>query len=122
MEIYNGYEYNEFGVCLNPDIPYKFGEWKEAYFEIKVSETPKGWVYGYYYSYELTGGASGCNLDSSKVFVSRSKAIIGSAEVIREILSFAKKSSKAIAELDRIIEAESTPKPKVKQYTIFDYL
>lgn len=24
---FNGFEYNDYGVCLNPEIPYQFGEW-----------------------------------------------------------------------------------------------
>ena len=32
------------------------------------------------------------------------------------------KASEAIAELDRIISEESGHRPKIKQYTIFDYL
>ena len=121
MEIYNGYEYNEFGVCLNPDIPYSFGVYNKAHFEIKVSETPDGWAYGYYYSYDMTGGGRGCNL-KEQIYPSRSKAIIACAERLKKWLSEAKSAKDAQAELDRIIEAESTPKPQVKQLTIFDVL
>lgn len=121
MTTYNGYEYNEFGVCLNPDIPYEFGVYNKAHFEIKLSETPNGWTYGYYYSYDLTGGCGGCNLNG-EIYPSRSKAIIDCAERLKTMLSKAKLFKAAIAELDRIIAEESGKKPHLKQYSIFDYL
>ena len=119
--IFNGYEYNEFGVCLNPDIPYTFGVYNKSHFEIKVSELQGGWTYGWYYSYDLTGGCGGCSF-SGKKFTTRSLAIIACAEKLKVEFGRAKSNSAALAELDRIIEAESTPKPQVKQLTIFDVL
>ena len=60
MTTYNGYEYNEFGVCLNPDKPYEFGKDHYYYFAIEVSESPKGGTYGFHCSCAPSGGGSPC--------------------------------------------------------------
>ena len=117
---FNGYEYNDCGVCVNPDKPYTFGKWNDFRFEIKVAETPEGWIYGYNYSYIMGGGASLCS--AGEVLPSKSKAIIACAEHIKECYSENRGATKAIAELDRIIAEESKKKPTIKQLTIFDCL
>lgn len=122
MEIYNGYEYNDCGVCVNPDKPYAFGKWNSCNFKIKVSETPNGWIYGFRSSHPTGGHGYGCSVPYNPTFPSRSEAIVACAEIIKRDFTNVKGASKAIAELDRIIEMESTQKSQVKQYTIFDYL
>ena len=120
--IYNGFEYNEHGVCLNPDIPYSFGKWNQYYFEIKVSETSRGWVYGYNWNAFTRGGGGGCFLHVGIAYPTKSKAIVEAAEYIKSRFQGDSKATKAIAELDRIISEESEHRPKIKQMTIFDYL
>ncbi len=119
---FNGYEYNDYGVCVNPDKSYEFGKWDSYYFEISISETPKGWVYGYDWNCKTSGGGGGCSLVGRNFYLSKSEAIVACAEYIKKCFSRDKGATKAIAELDRIIQIESTPKPTAKQYTIFDYL
>lgn len=120
---FNGYEYNKFGVCLNPDKPYSFGKDHYTYFEIEVSETPNGWSYGYDWHFDCVGGGEPCKIDDPKPFPTRSKAIIACAKGIKICLShLVKKNPKMEAELDRIIAEESGKKPQIKQYTIFDFL
>lgn len=119
---FNGFEYNDYGVCLNPEIPYQFGKWGQYRFKIAVSETPGGWTYGYDWSTLSGGGGGGSFLDSNKVFPLRSKAIVAAAKYIRGCYGKDPKAAKAIAELDRIIAVESERKPVLKQFTIFDYL
>lgn len=122
MTTYNGYEYNDCGVCVNPDKAYEYKDSK-GHFKIKVSETPKGWVYGYDYGFDIMGGGGPCALDKLNVYPSRSKAIVDCANGIKTSLSFLKeKNPKMLAELDRIISKESGKKPRLKEFTIFDYL
>ncbi|MDE7180067.1 MAG: hypothetical protein K2N88_02575 [Muribaculaceae bacterium] len=117
---FNGYEYNDCGVCVNPDKPYRFGNDHNFYFEIEVSESSQGWAYGYHWSCGTSGGGSPCM--PNRACASRSKAVIACAEQLKQNF----KGSKAkpfIAELDRIIAEESGKKnPQPKQYSIFDYL
>ncbi len=119
---YKDFEYNDCGVCLNPDVPYRFGKYNRHHFEIKVSETPRGWVYGYNWSHLTGGGGRGCNFNGRDVSLTRSKAIIASAELIKWFYHNDPKANKAIGELDRIIKVESGQRRAVKQMTIFDYL
>lgn len=119
MEIYNGYEYNDCGVCVNPDVPYEFGKNHYYYFSIEVSESPQGWTYGYQWSCGTSGGGAPCS-PTWMVFPLRSKAIVACAKQL--IQNFVAKKD-FVAELDRIIAEESgEKKPHLKQYTIFDYL
>lgn len=120
MEIFNGYEYNDCGVCINPDRPYRFGNDHYFYFEIEVSESSQGWAYGYHWSCGTSGGASPCS-PTWKAFSSRSKAIVTCAETLKQNFT-GRKAKTFIEELDRIIQVETTSKAQVKQYTIFDYL
>lgn len=122
MEVYNGYEYNEFGVCINPDKPYTFGNYKDSQFTIWVSEIPSGWVYGFNCAINFRGSSVGCRHHAETSYPSKSKAIVACAERIKKWFNNDKGAIKAIAELDRIIEAETNQKPQIKQYTIFDYL
>ena len=123
MTTYNGYEYNEFGVCTNPDKPYDFGKYNRFHFEIEVAETSKGWIYGFLCSHPTGGHGYGCGIPHNPTFPSRSKAIVACAEIIKRDYKGVKGASKAIAELDRIIAEESgKKKSQIKQYTIFDYL
>lgn len=119
---FNGFEYNEHGVCINPEIPYQFGKWNQYHFNIKVSETPRGWIYGYDWSHLTGGGGGGCFLHVRAVYPTKSKAIVAAAEFIKSCYEGDSKAAKAVAELDRIIAEESNRKPKLKQYSIFDYL
>lgn len=119
---FNGFEYNEHGVCINPEIPYQFGKWNQYHFNIKVSETPRGWIYGYDWSHLTGGGGGGCFLHVRAVYPTKSKAIVAAAEFIKSCYEGDSKAAKAVAELDRIIAEESNRKPKLKQYSIFDCL
>ncbi|MDE5886465.1 MAG: hypothetical protein K2H46_02635 [Muribaculaceae bacterium] len=120
MTTYNGYEYNEFGVCLNPDKPYQFGKDHYYYFTIEVSESPKGWTYGYQWSCGTSGGGSPCS-PTWKTFPCRSKAIVACARLLKKNFT-GNRGQHFRAELDRIIAEESGKKPHLKQYSIFDYL
>lgn len=122
MTTYNGYEYNDCGVCVNPDKHYEWGEWSAYHIKIEVSETPQGWVYGYHFGGKTYGGGGGCSLNNKDKYPSRSKAIAACAEMIKKQFSRDKGATKAIAALDRIIAEESGKKPHLKQYSIFDYL
>ncbi len=124
MTTYNGYEYNECGVCLNPDKAYDWGQWGKYHFDIRISETPRGWVYGPTWNTPLAGGGSGCWYEDKEVFPSKSKAIVACAENIKKrfISRSCESVAKAIAALDRIISEESGKKPRLKEFTIFDYL
>ena len=124
MTTFNGYEYKDNGVCANPDVAYQWGRIiTEGYFKIEVSETPKGWVYGYLWGFDIAGGGGPCALGIPNVYPSRSKAIVDCAKGIMTSLGFLKKKNpKMEAELDRIIAEESGKKPRLKQYSIFDYL
>lgn len=119
---FNNFEYNEHGVCLNPDIPYSFGKWNQYNFEIKVSETPRGWIYGYNWNAFTRGGGGGCYCGDCETSPSKSQAIVAAAEYIKSRFVGDPKAAKVIAELDRIISEESEHRPKIKQMTIFDYL
>lgn len=119
---YNGFEYNEFGVCTNSEIAYQFDKRNDFSFEIKVAETPQGWVYGYYYSFLLTAGLKGCWLDSTEICPTKSEAIVLAANCLKELISDKPKYSKANEELDNIITKEIKPKSQPRQMTIFDYL
>lgn len=119
---YNGFEYNEHDVCLNPDVAYTFGKWNQYHFVIKVSETPRGWVYGYDWSHLTGGGGGGCYYENCETSPSKSQAIVAAAEYIKSRFMGDPKATKAIKELDRIISEESEHRPKIKQMTIFDYL
>lgn len=124
METFNGYEYNDCGVCVNPDKPYEFGSYKDCYFAIKISETPRGWVYGFdcMAKTDCRGCGVGCWHHAETAYSSKSKTIIECAERIKNFYGDDKSASKAIAELDRIIAEESGKKPHLKEFTIFDYL
>ncbi len=122
MEKYGSFEYNEYGVCTNPEIPYEFGSWNQYHFEIKVSETPRGWIYGYDWGHGSGGGGGGCSLHVRTAYPTKSKAVVASAEYIKSRFKKDPKATKAVAELDRIIDSESGHKPAVRQLTIFDYL
>ena len=122
MTTYNGYEYNDCGVCVNPEIPYEFGSFKDCYFSISISETPRGWVDGHECFVGTRGCGKGCWHHSETTYTSKSKAIVACAERIKEWYGNDKGATKAIAELDRIIAEESGKKPHLKQYSIFDYL
>ena len=119
---FNGYEYNDCGVCLNPDKPYTFGKWNDFRFEIKVAETPEGWIYGFLCSHPTGGHGYGCGIPHNPTFPSRSKAIVACAEIIKRDYRDVKGATKTIVELDRIIAEESKKKPTIKQLTIFDCL
>lgn len=122
MEIYNGYEYNDCGVCMNPDVPYEFGKWSSYHFRITVSETPNGWIYGYFWGSNTRGGCVGSLFNANITYPSKSEAIVACAERVKECYIGDKGSHKIIVELDRIIAEESGKKPQAKQLTIFDYL
>ncbi len=122
MTTYNGYEYNDCGVCVNPDKSYQFGSYKSCYFEIRVSETPRGWVHGHDYMIDQGGSGCGCWHHARETYPSKSKAIIACAEFIKSHLINNKDAKDAIKELDRIISEESGKKPRLKEFTIFDYL
>lgn len=122
MEIYNGYEYNDCGVCVTPDNPHTFGSYKDSYFAIRTSPTPRGWVYGYDCAIGTRGCGVGCRYNAENAYPSKSKAIVACAERIKEWYGNDKGASKAIAELDRIIQVHTALKPQIKQFTIFDYL
>lgn len=122
MTSFNGYEYNDCGVCVNPDKAYDWGQLNDYHFKIKISETPQGWVYGYNYGGKTYGGGGGCRLNNPYKYPSRSKAIVACAEILKSRFSSDKDATKAIAALDRIISEESGKKPRLKQYSIFDYL
>ena len=119
---YHGFEYNKYEVCVNPEIPYRFGKWNQYHFEIKVSETPNGWVYGYDWAHTTGGGGGPCCLRRNTAFLSRSKAVVAAAKFIKKCYKDDPKASRAIAELDRIIKVESEHRHTVRQMTIFDYL
>ncbi|MBD5506285.1 MAG: hypothetical protein HDR09_21660 [Lachnospiraceae bacterium] len=114
---FKGYEYNEFGVCLNPDIPYNFGTNGKGHFQIEISETPNGWVYGFRFDYGNGGGGGGCSLNGRQSYPTKSKAVIAGAEFIKNQFLHSAPTSKCITELDNIIKRES-----VRQFTLFDYL
>lgn len=123
MTTHNGFEYNNCGVCVNPEIPFDFGRHDGYSFRIKIAETPRGWVFGYDWSTNTGGGGCGCWIDSNEIHASRSEAIAACAARIREFFPAQdRKAAKVIAELDKIIGAESERKPQVRQMTIFDYL
>lgn len=118
--IYNGFEYNKYGVCINPEIPYEYGVRINAdYFQIEVSETAGGWIYGWSWSTSSSGGGNPCSPNHKNVCPSRSDAIVVAATEIRREFS-GRGRIKTVAELDRIISEEC--KPKVSQMTIFDML
>lgn len=122
MMTHNGFEYNDCGICVNPEIPCDFGRYGGYGFRVKISETPHGWVFGYDWSTN-TGGGCGCRINSGETYASRSEAIAACAARIRKSYSAQdRKAAKVIAELDKIIGAESERKPQVRQMTIFDCL
>lgn len=118
--IYNGYEYNDCGVCINFDVPYEFGKDHYYYFKIEIAESPKGWCYGFQWSCGMHGGCSPCT-PTWKTFPTRSKAIKACAEALKKNFTGSKAKS-FIDELDRIIDTKSTPKFQSRQLTIFDVL
>lgn len=118
--IYKGFEYNKFGVCVNPEIPYEFGIPPKDCFKIKVSETPKGWVCGFDWGRLSSGGGGPCCRSAREAFETKSKAIVDAAVFIKKHFEERPRNVLAVAELDHIISEES--KPKIKQYTIFDCL
>lgn len=122
MTTYNGYEYNDCGVCVNPDKTYDWGASGDYHFTITVSETPQGWAYGYRYGGKTYGGGGGCSLNDKSQYPARSKAIIACAELLKRRFRSDEDATKAIAALDRIISKESGKKPRLKEFTIFDYL
>lgn len=122
MTIYNSYEYNDCGVCVNPDKPHEFGSYKGCYFSISLSETPRGWVCGFNCGVNFRGQGLGCWYHAEHTYHSRSKAIIACAGRIKRFYDGDKGAAKAIAELDRIIAEESGKAKRLKQYSIFDYL
>lgn len=121
---YNGYEYNQSGVCINPDKIYEFGSHNECYFAISVSETPRGWVHGHDCAVktDCRGSGCGCWHHARECYPSKSKAIVACAERIKEWFGEDKNAKDAIKELDRIIAEEAGKKAHLKQYSIFDYL
>lgn len=117
---YNGFEYNQHGVCVNPEIPYEYGLYANAdYFQIKVSETTDGWIYGWSWGTPSSGGGRPCSPNHKDASKTRNGAIIMAATEIRREFS-QRNRSKTVAALDRIISEES--KPKIRQMTIFDML
>lgn len=119
---YNGFEYNDWGSYLNPDVAYSFGKWNQHHFEIEVCETPRGWIYGCKWNTSTCGGREGCYCGNCETSPSKSQAIVAAAEYIKSRFIGDPKATKAIKELDRIISEESEHRPKIKQMTIFDYL
>lgn len=120
--IYNGYEYNDCGVCVNPDIPYEYGHLPYLQFRITVSQTSKGWVYGYRWCANSTGGGSGCSTSQSKTFPTKAEAIIACAEWLMKCFESHVGTASAIMELEDIITNERNPKFQSRQLTIFDVL
>lgn len=118
---FNGFEYNEYGVCTNPEI-YQFGRPPKDYFKIRVSETPRGWVCGFDWGRLTSGGGGPCCWSASEVFETKSKAIVDAAEFIKKHFEERPRNAAVVAELDRIISEESKHRPTLKQYSIFDYL
>lgn len=118
---YNGFEYNKFGVCINPEIPYEFGgKVNDDSFNIEVSETAAGWIFGWRWGTPSSGGGSPCSPSHKSAYKTRSEAIIAAAIEIRK--EFATRNRhKAVAELNRIIAEESKLK-QIRQMTIFDML
>lgn len=112
--IYNGFEYTEYEVCLNLETPYQFSKRNQYHFEIKVSETPRGWIYGYKWNAFTHGGGGGCHCGNCETSPSKSQAIVAAAEYIKSRFLGDPKATKAIAELDRIISEESEHRPKIK--------
>ena len=121
MTKYGDFEYNDSGVCLNPVVPYKSGSWNLPHFEIRIAETPRGWVYGYMWGTPSSGGGCACFLNDKDVFPTRPSAIVAAAKSLKESFGREAKTDKIISQLDRIIKDESNSR-KIKQYTIFDYL
>lgn len=120
--IFNNFEYNEYGVCTNPDIPYQSDEKSRYSYKIEVSETPDGWVYGYNWSLPTNGGGAPCSLASfRKGSMTKSEAIVEAAKYLKERFE-QHGTSKAVSELNRIIENVTHRPPKSRQLTIFDYL
>lgn len=60
---YHGFEFNDCGVCMNPDVPVDVvvkGNGFYGYnFKVKTAETKKGWVFGYDYNFGSGGGGCG---------------------------------------------------------------
>lgn len=117
---FNSFEYNECGVCINPDIPYRSDKGPEYFYKIEVSETRGGWVYGYEWNVSLAGG--GCSPASfRKCLPTKTEAIVAAAERLKRQFVCCG-AHKAAAELEHIIESETAPASKSRQLTIFDYL
>lgn len=117
---YKGFEYNAHGVCINPEIPYKFGDnLNDDSFMIEVSETADGWIFGWMWGTSSAGGGSPCSPNHKTASAGKSNAVVNAATQIRK--EFERRNrTKVVSELNRIIMEES--KLKVKQLSIFDCL
>lgn len=120
---YHGFEYNKYGVCANPEIPYRFGKWN-----LNITSRSRFRKLRTDGSMATTGrirpeeAVVSCCLRCNTTFLSRSKAIVAAAEFIKKCYKDDPKASRAIIELDRIIKVESEHRHTVRQMTIFDYL
>lgn len=63
------FEFNEWGVCLNPEIVRI-----DEYIKIELAEGEKAWMFGYYYFYVNTGYGCPCSA-KEKAFETKEDAL-----------------------------------------------
>lgn len=108
------FEFNEFGVCLNPDVVKYWRKDRNKSLLIKVAEKEGKFYYGFEYRYGSGGGCSPCSVCRWQSFGSAEEAEQAAVETLLAMASMQD------SELRRVLEGWR--KPKHKQMTIFDVI
>jgi len=109
--------YNEYGVCMNPDVFFERTSSNSQDLKLTVSEKNNKWTFGYSYNYNfkgLGGGASPCSFCEWNSFESKDKAI---QEAIKQMKTFQywKKGDCCEWHLEELNKFEAS----LKQLTLF---
>jgi hypothetical protein len=105
---FNGFQFNENGVCLNPEQVLFYYSKKISY-QITVCETKEGFTYGYDWNIKGTmvgaGGSAGCASLNRAFYARRDMAILAAAHKGRAYFSGKGKlfPAKELADLENLI-------------------
>ena len=101
MKEFEGYQYNDCDVCLNPTIFAKYDDNKSTNFKLSYSKTEKGYVTGVSIMTgppDYHGSGWGCSYNYSKAFTTEQEAKIYCIDCLTEFLQKQIEGKKGIAE------------------------
>lgn len=81
------FKFNEYGVCLNPNLTEWRSETSRSMWKIETAQTPAGtWVYGSYFWTGKHGRSFGASLNSEQCFATEKRALIAASRSLHEEL------------------------------------